>query len=100
MNYSNLGKTIRELRNKRELTQRQLAEKMGVTVTCISMIETRQRSISEETLQKAADALGVPSLFIQCWATTEHDVKGKGSVGSEILKSIKDLIGCYMELPA
>ena len=98
MNYSNLGKTIRELRSRRGLTQRQLADKMGVTVTCISMVETGQRSISEETLKKAAEALDVPALFVQCYATTEQDVGGRGSAGPEILKTIKSLIGRYMEL--
>lgn len=99
MTYSNLGEAIRELRNRRGLTQRQLAEMMGVTVTCISMIETRKRSLSEETLKKAADALGVPALFIRCWATTEQDVNSRGSLGPDILKTIKGLISHYIELP-
>ncbi|WP_442508335.1 helix-turn-helix domain-containing protein [Novipirellula sp. SH528] len=56
------GETIREMRQDRKLSQRDLAEKVGVTFTYISKIENHKLDFgqhpSEEMICKLADALG------------------------------------------
>lgn len=54
-----LGKRIKRLRNKAHLSQEKLAEKIRVTQTHISLVETGKRKASMETLKKVASALGV-----------------------------------------
>ena len=55
------GKTIREFRHKRQLTQRQLAATVGVTFTYISKIENHKLDFgdypSEAMIHKLAEAL-------------------------------------------
>jgi transcriptional regulator with XRE-family HTH domain len=54
-----LGQRIRALRVERELQQRQLAEKAGMTPSMISQIESGRLTPSLHTLGKIAGALGV-----------------------------------------
>jgi len=62
---SALGERIKALRLERELQQRQLAEKAGMTPSMISQIESGRLTPSLHTLGKLAGALGVSigSLF-------------------------------------
>lgn len=53
-----LGKRIGELRKKRGLTQRQLADKLQVSHGRISLYETGDRSPDPEMLKKLADFFG------------------------------------------
>ncbi len=56
------GETIREMRQDCKLSQRELAEKVGVTFTYISKIENHKLDFgqhpSEEMICKLAEALG------------------------------------------
>ena len=62
---SSLGARIKALRLERELQQRQLAEKAGLTPSMVSQIESGRLTPSLHTVGKIAAALGVPiaSLF-------------------------------------
>lgn len=57
MDKRNLGQRVKHLREQNNLTQKELAEKAGITRNYISSIETGRYSPSIETLQKIADAL-------------------------------------------
>lgn len=46
-----------EARNKKKLSQKQLAEKIGMTQADISKIESGNRNLSIRTLQRLADGL-------------------------------------------
>ena len=50
---------IKELRMNMGLTQKQLAEKVGVVQSMIAMIETGQKNPSFDLAQKIADVFGV-----------------------------------------
>jgi transcriptional regulator with XRE-family HTH domain len=51
---------IRRLRAKKGLSQKALADKVGISVSYVSMLERGQRSPPLETIEKMARALGVP----------------------------------------
>lgn len=53
------GKRIKELRERKKLTQEKLAEKVGLDLQTISRIETGYYFTSFENLEKLADALDV-----------------------------------------
>lgn len=56
------GRRLRGLRAAREarnLTQRALAERSGVTYSTIGNLETGRRAASRDTVEKLAAALGV-----------------------------------------
>lgn len=54
-----LGKAVRQLREKRDLTQEALAEKTGITVRSLSQIETGNANPTWATVGDIAAALGV-----------------------------------------
>ena len=56
----NVGRRLRELRNERGLSIRALAERSGLNVNTLSMIENSKTSPSVSTLQQVATALEVP----------------------------------------
>ena len=53
-----MANNIRELRKKRGMTLKALADKVGVTLQCISNYEQGIRGIDLETASKIANALG------------------------------------------
>mgnify|MGYP001183752447 CR=1 FL=1 len=59
MDYSLLGRRIRDERKKRNYTQEQLAELVGVSDAYIGQIERGERSPTLETLVKIGNRLGV-----------------------------------------
>jgi transcriptional regulator with XRE-family HTH domain len=54
-----VGDKIRRLRDKRALTQEELAEKAGITVTALSRIERNNAEPRPKTRRNLAEALGV-----------------------------------------
>jgi len=55
-----IGRCLRELRARRNLSIRTLAEQSGLNVNTLSLIENSRTSPSVSTLQQLASALGVP----------------------------------------
>lgn len=55
-----VGERIREIRQKAGLTQKQLADRMGVTPSHIGQYERGLRRPSNEKIKKFADALNIP----------------------------------------
>jgi transcriptional regulator with XRE-family HTH domain len=53
-----LGKRLSELREERGLTQKQLAEKAGLSVAFLSEVENGKRNLSSGKLLHLADELG------------------------------------------
>ncbi|BAH06767.1 helix-turn-helix domain-containing protein [Clostridium kluyveri] len=75
----NVGAKIKEIRESKNLTQKQLAEKIGVTPVTITRYENNKREPSIETLNKIAKALDV----------TINDLAGeKDTVTKKVLKQL------------
>ena len=56
---------VRRIRGKKNLSQKALADKVGISVSYVSMLERGQRSPPLETVEKVAKALGVaPALLL------------------------------------
>ena len=58
------GTRLKELRNQAGLTQKQLAELVGVTKSVVSFYELRERTPSPEILVKLASVFHVSSDFL------------------------------------
>lgn len=54
-----IGEKIRELREKSDLTQKKLADKLGISQQIISRIESGKHNISLGTLEKVCKSLGI-----------------------------------------
>lgn len=53
-----VGQQIREARKAKQLTQKELGEKLGVGESAVNKYETGKVNSSVETLQKIAEVLG------------------------------------------
>jgi transcriptional regulator with XRE-family HTH domain len=56
---SKFAGNVRRLRAKKKLSQKALADRVGISVSYVSMLERGQRSPPLETVEKMARALGV-----------------------------------------
>jgi transcriptional regulator with XRE-family HTH domain len=62
---SRFAGNVRRLRAKKKLSQKALADKVGISVSYVSMLERGQRSPPLETVERMAKALGVaPALLL------------------------------------
>ncbi len=59
MPYSVVGEYLRELRNKKRLPLRTVGERVGVSGSYLSQIETGERRPSAEILRRLAPAYGI-----------------------------------------
>ncbi|HUU14920.1 MAG TPA: helix-turn-helix transcriptional regulator [Terriglobia bacterium] len=55
-----IGTRIIQIRNQKNMTQRQLSERTGIAGSYLSRIENRRLEAGPKTLRKIAEALGVP----------------------------------------
>ncbi|HJQ24668.1 MAG TPA: helix-turn-helix transcriptional regulator [Blastocatellia bacterium] len=58
--YANLGKRIRNRRQQAKITQDELAQRLSVTRTSVTNIESGRQRILVHSLYDIAQALGVP----------------------------------------
>lgn len=92
MNY---GKAIKMLRASRGMQQRELAKKLDVDGSYISLLESGKRTPSLELLQAFASKLRVPVYLILLLASEEPDLQGIDAkqahkLGHELLRAITD----------
>ena len=64
MNYIDLGRRIREERQKLNLTQEKLSESINVSTTYIGQIERGERCPTLDTLIKISNSLGVSIYYL------------------------------------
>lgn len=73
-----VGRKIHELRAKRNFSLRQMAERSGLNINTLSMIENGKTSPSVSTLQRLSVALGVPiTSFFESDPILKHVVFSK-----------------------
>ena len=75
-----LGAAIRELRQKRERTLKELAPEAGVTWGTLGVIERGEANPTWGTVRAIADALGV-SIGELAKVAERHEERGQGSSG-------------------
>jgi transcriptional regulator with XRE-family HTH domain len=86
------GKAIRICRAARGLSQKELATKVGLDSSHISLIEAEKRSPRLETIEKIAKSLDVPLHLLMLLASEQKDVATRS------LTNVKDLSQVFLEL--
>lgn len=90
-----VGEIIKNLRDKRSVSQKHLAKSVGITQGYLSLVESGQRDATVELIKKIADALEIPQqlLFVlSCDPPTNLKQKTKNhfkrvvSIFNEILE--------------
>lgn len=70
------GIAIKKIRALRLMSQRDLAEKVGLDVSYISFIETGRRKPSLKALESIASALEIPFYLLTVLASKKADLPG------------------------
>ena len=87
-----IGVTIRYLRIKRGMTQKELSERLGVTESYVSQYERNKRIPKRETLQRICDALEITPeeweangqpLYVMAVVRNSHSDKAHPQTGSQ-----------------
>ena len=73
---SNLGDRIKDLRKQKNLSQSELADKVGISYAQIGRYETKGSQPPAVTLKKIADALGISPDFL-IYGTSDEKAKTK-----------------------
>lgn len=92
MDYD-FGNRLKELRRQSGMTQKQLAEKIGITKSVISFYELRERTPSPEILVKLATEFKVSSDFLLGIEKGKSiDISGLNTEDERIVKLVIDLL--------
>ena len=79
-----LGENIKKIRKSKKITQNELAEKIGIEVKSLSLIETGKGFISSKTLEKLSVVLNTPiKNFFE-----ETDTNKAASLYTEIINNL------------
>ena len=70
----NIGKAIVTIRKARKMTQKELAERCGMSQNAILSLEKSQSYPSMKTLKKIQTALDVPQSYLHLYAIEEQDI--------------------------
>lgn len=88
-----LNEALRLYRKARNLTQKQVAEKAGISVSYLSLVERGQRDPSLSTLEKIASAMGV-SLTILAFMNADED--GLQRIDLQLAQRLKAAASCIV----
>jgi len=81
------GKAIRILRAFTDMSQRQLAERVGADPSLISMLEAGKRQPSRDTMEKISSGLNVPFHLFVLLASEADDAKSVNAASFQQLAS-------------
>lgn len=62
--YPALGRRVRELRRGKKLTQEELAELVGISISFVGHIERAEKMASLDTIVRLCDVLDVPADYL------------------------------------
>lgn len=89
----NFGNTLKELRQKAGMTQKDLAAKVGVTKSVISYYELSERSPSPEILMKLASVFHVTTDFLLGIQKRDTiDLSGLSAEDKELVRTMVDIL--------
>lgn len=93
---NNVGKCIKKFRMLKNLTQKQLGEKIGVSQAAIGQFESEDSNLKLETVIKIANALDIPPQYLfgdSYFPCTELDIEKSEYLKEYGEKDIQTLLG-------
>lgn len=93
----NTGERIREVREKRNLTQEELAKKAEISKGFLSDVENNKRNISSQGLLRIANELGASVDYLLAGKVIENEESEKIIIPHELSQAAEDLKLSYSE---
>lgn len=89
----NIGRAVKELRKKRNLGQKELANMCDISINALSSIETNSSFPQKTTLEKICLALDIPISYLLFYSISEEDVPdSKRDVFKVLNESLKNIL--------
>ena len=85
------GERIREIREKRAMTQDQLANQSKISKSFLSEIENNKRNVSSQALLRIAKVLGASVDYLLTGESKENPAKGPITIPPELSRAAEDL---------
>lgn len=98
MDYVVLGKRVREARKTMDITQMELAEKLGISASFLGHIERGSRVPSLETIAKICKLTGVSSDYLMGISDYAYVSRIPDSVSEDKKKIVLQIIEKMMEI--
>lgn len=97
---SNYAKAFRIIRAAFGLKQSQLAERMPITASQLSLIESGKRQPSLRVIDSFANAVGIPSALVSLLASAPNDIDKKSDADiSDLARALLRLLVAARESP-
>ncbi len=93
-----LGRILRELRDEKAISQKQLAQRVGVTSSIIALYELGERSPSLPTLIKLSRVLGVTTDYLLGLAVQKEFFLDVSELTPKQIESLNLIIENYRAL--
>lgn len=88
-----IGTAIKNSRIEKGISQLDLANKMGISRTSLSQIETNLKRPSKTTMEKLAEALELPEIYFYLISLEKEDVpEDKKELYDIVFPSIKEMV--------
>lgn len=84
----NTGDAIKNLRKKKGISQKELAQKCGLSANTLCSIENSESFPSRESIDKICKALDIPVSYLMFFSVTEEDVPAEKRIAFNALKAI------------
>lgn len=89
----NIGQAIVTIRKARKMTQKELADRCGMSQNAIVVLEKVRSYPPMETLKKLQSALGVPQSYIMLYAIEDGDIPtGKLQTARLLLDPLREYL--------
>lgn len=84
----NVGEAIKILRKNQGLSQKELAQKCGLSANALCSIEKNSSIPSKESLDKICHALAIPVSYLMFFSVSDEDVPVEKRIAFNAMKAI------------
>ena len=89
----NIGKIVAQLRERKNMTQKELAEKVSIGESRLNEMEQGKEQIAPELLKEILSVFGYPAIYAACLAVEESDLpEGKKPLYRLMVQPFQDEI--------
>lgn len=83
-----VGEAIKSLRKNQGLSQKDLAQKCGLSANALCSIEKNSSIPSKESLDKICKALAIPISYLLFFSVTDEDIPAEKRTAFNALKAV------------
>lgn len=83
-----VGEAIKSLRKKQGLSQKELAQKCGLSANALCSIEKNSSIPTKESLDRICKALAIPTSYLLFFSVSDEDVPAEKRIAFNAMKAI------------